>query len=1670
MRKLSITLLLFLPVLLKAYTIISGNVSGMTLTNQTYYAEDDIYVNAGHLLTVQQGAVIKFAHSSGLTANGQIDVNGAANNYAIFTSVDDNTVGETISQSDGNANPGDWKGILINGYSNSDGIGEFSYARIRYGGQSQYTNIRFSYCQQAEFISSVSEFSSGSGLKADDCEITINFSSFDNNNGYAVELDDITVTPYNSNAAAGNSIDAIAMNGTISSDMTWTTNLITTFNDNVNLNNDVTLTIPAGAIFKSTSGGNLNVRGTLIANGTSANPIIFTSLLDDTYGGDTNNDGSTTTPSPGNWECINFYGYSADIGSGTLNNCIFRYGGDYGYHSTLYFNYAESSSINNCVVDYSNYYGVYSIRSDLQIDNTSFSNNRDFPIEIDNGTIYPYSGLSFNNNGTDALLINGTINTDMTWPSNIVTDLSGTLTVADNVTLTLAAGTKFKSLSSGALWVDGTLNAIGTASNPVVFTSRYDDTIGGDTNNDSDATSPSPGNWGCLRMNGNGDLDGVSNLNNCVFRYGGDYSSQAMIYFTNSGASIINSCTVENSSYSGVHSYDSDVQIDNSTFSNNNSYPVRIDGGTIYEYTGNTFNNNAINALAVEGTITSSLIWPSDFVTCLTNNLTVNDDVTLTLTEGTIFKALSGADLQVYGSLNSVGTQANPIVFTSIYDDTYGGDTNGDGGANAPTPGSWGAIWFNSYGDNDGAGQLENCIIRYGGSYSYRSMIYFSSGSQSSVENCQIEYSNYSGIKAYESDVQINNNTFFHNNGHPMFIDGGEIYSYSGNTFNNNGINALGVEGTITNDMTWPDDIVTNITGNFYVNDDVVLTLTEGTVFKINSGTNFEVNGTLAANGTQVNPVVFTSLKDDVYGGDTNGDGSASLPGPGDWGSIFFSGYGDNEGSAQFNNCVFRYGGNYSQSSMLYFTSGSQSIIENSRFEYSNYSGIRTYESDVQINNNTFTDNDIYPMWIDGGVIYAYSGNTFTGNGINALGLEGNITSNLTWPSDIVTYITGNFYINDDVVLTLTEGTVFKIGSSSSFEVYGTLTANGTQANPVVFTSLKDDLYGGDTNSDGSTTTPSPGDWRCLYFSGDSNNDGIGQLNNCVIRYGGYYGYSSMLYFANDSQSTVESSRIENSSYSGIRSYNSDVQINNNTFENNNLYPVLIDDGVFYTYTGNTFMNNGTDALGIEGTVNSDLIWTSDLVTNLTGTLYVNDNVTLTIPNGSIFKSSPNGALEVSGSLVMAGTEADSVVFTSIHDDNYGGDTKHDGNAVSEDQWEWKGIVFYSGSDNTAAIDMNHTILRYGGSYNAAGSAELYITADVTGNIDNSEISYSNNKGINFNNSSIAVRNCIIKDNTSYGIEINGGITPDLGLSQSNPGLNTLTNNNSDGFQLRNNSVNQVSAIFNKWGYNTAQLIDDHIFDNEEDQYKGEVIFDPWFEEIVEITFLTADSLDAGIVYYGGTDTLECRFSNTGSVNLNITDISLTEDTDMVFTLLDSTSIILAPGQTETVLIAVTPDGENDYTGTLRITNDSSNQPVADISLHATGQYDTIPAPQNISFELNSGNAVISWDEVTKTTHNIDVDIDFYVINYSETVESDPDSYYHLTIVRDTTFTHSGVAAFAPQMFYQVIAIKDYEGNFDFLNNPESVDSEENDRITWGDFKNSLQRLHISDANSHSAK
>ena len=83
----------------------------------------------------------------------------------------------------------------------------------------------------------------------------------------------------------------------------------------------------------------------------------------------------------------------------------------------------------------------------------------------------------------------------------------------------------------------------------------------------------------------------------------------------------------------------------------------------------------------------------------------------LTVQPGTVIK-FSDSSLNIDGTLNAVGTDSQQIVFTSVDDDTYGGDIRSSNDTSPVEPGQWSGIHFNSDSINS---DLENIIVRYGG-------------------------------------------------------------------------------------------------------------------------------------------------------------------------------------------------------------------------------------------------------------------------------------------------------------------------------------------------------------------------------------------------------------------------------------------------------------------------------------------------------------------------------------------------------------------------------------------------------------------------------------------------------------------------------------------------------------------------------------------------------------------------------------------------------------------------------------------------------------------------------------------------------------------------------------------------------------------------------------------
>lgn len=114
--------------------------------------------------------------------------------------------------------------------------------------------------------------------------------------------------------------------------------------------------------------------------------------------------------------------------------------------------------------------------------------------------------------------------------------------------------------------------------------------------------------------------------------------------------------------------------------------------------------------------------------------------------------------------------------------------------------------------------------------------------------------------------------------------------------------------------------------------------------------------------------------------------------------------------------------------------------------------------------------------------------------------------------------------------------------------------------------------------------------------------------------------------------------------------------------------------------------------------------------------------------------------------------------------------------------------------------------------------------------------------------------------------------------------------------------------------------------------------------------------------------------------------------------------------------------------------------------------------PENVAVNAsNNVDAVIAWDAVTQTIppYNSPITPDGYIILYNETPYEDDQFYYFLGRSYTTTYTHHDVAEFRDQMYYKVLAYKNYRGDVDnviqaALANPEA-------RISLAELKAALR-------------
>lgn len=360
----------------------------------------------------------------------------------------------------------------------------------------------------------------------------------------------------------------------------------------------------------------------------------------------------------------------------------------------------------------------------------------------------------------------------------------------------------------------------------------------------------------------------------------------------------------------------------------------------------------------------------------------------------------------------------------------------------------------------------------------------------------------------------------------------------------------------------------------------------EGVVIKFFGGdTRLVVEGELVALGTAAAPVVFTSYRDDAYAGDTDGDGAATSPAAGDWARIDFL-----PGSAgELEHLEVRYGGSGGLGALN--LNGGVRVARAVLAHNAGYGLVAAAAPETtSVTACDFFGNDrpllIHPsLPVDPALRLSPPGETPNAqDGIflaQAATLPGETVWDATgWPYIILAQL-GDVFVGGSSTLRIRPGVTVKLeGRSSNLVVLGELVAEGTAAQPIAFTSLRDDARGGDANGDGYATSPAPGDWDSID---------LGRYSQCVlsqveILYGGSWGgrEDGAVVALAGCRADVSDARIASSAANGIMIFGGSGRLYQCDFVDNERWGVrLAEADAWYAWggetleTANQFVGNG---------------------------------------------------------------------------------------------------------------------------------------------------------------------------------------------------------------------------------------------------------------------------------------------------------------------------------------------------------------------------------------------------------------------------------------------------------------------------------------------------------------
>ncbi len=921
----------------------------------------------------------------------------------------------------------------------------------------------------------------------------------------------------------------------------------------------------------------------------------------------------------------------------------------------------------------------------------------------------------------------GSLPEDQTWSAGTVHVITCQVEIPWGRTLTIAPGAIVK--GSSGIAVSGALRIDGTAADPAVLTSYADDTVGGDTNADGDATAPSLWNgistWqratdqppsvtishlhlsyaGVNIQNSGDDRDTFSYVERISEVLDSTFDHGASLYVDASGPINISGNTVDTAAENerpsrGIsvrqQGYLSAVTVSGNTVSGvnagnadynavNNSWPYGSGSGVFVWVQGQStvspvVQNNTVSKTSHEGwVVDSQRLDPSK----LTGNTVGSGSLNGFGMQGTLISDLSlpfGNTPLVLTSSLSVGEGATLTVNPGVVVKSRGGYLSVAGGALKVLGTAGSPVTFTSWRDDS-----------VGGDYNQDG------------DNTTPAPGDWGGISA--------------STGYPGYlppsvqIDRARV-SYAGVNIQNQGDDR-------------DDSYVARTTS-----------ITNST-FDHGGSVRVDAAGPVTVTGNTVSNAAAAEYSGRGISVMQNGYLSA----------VTVSGNtvsGVNAGNADYN-------------------------AVNNSWPYGSGSGVFVWVQGQSTVSPVVQNNTVSKTSHEGWVVDSQrldpsklTGNTVGSGSLNGFGMQGTLISDLSLPfGNTPLVLTSSLSVGEGATLTVNPGVVVKSRGGYLSVAGGALKVLGTAGSPVTFTSWRDDSVGGDYNKDGTVTTPAPGDWggisastgypgylppsvqidraRVSYAGVNIQNQGDDRDDSYVARTtsitNSTFDHGGSVRVDAAGPVTVTGNTVSNAAaaeYSGRgisvrqQGYLSAVTVSGNTVSGvnagnadynavNNSWPYGSGSGVFVwvqgqstvspvvqnntvsktshegwvvdsqrldpsKLTGNTVGSGSLNGFGMQGTLISDLslpFGNTPLV--LTSSLSVGEGATLTVNPGVVVKSRGGYLSVAGGALKVLGTAGSPVTFTSWRDDSVGGDYNKDGTVTTPAPGDWGGISASTG-------------------------------------------------------------------------------------------------------------------------------------------------------------------------------------------------------------------------------------------------------------------------------------------------------------------------------------------------------------------------------------------------------